>query len=85
MRALIVGLVALALSAASASADGYSHRHHYDYHYGYGTPVIDYAGNAYYCYPPTYTRPGRYTATRLDTGAGIRKGDRLDSLARGSY
>ena len=52
MRALVLGVAAVAISASSASANGYHHRHHYGYHYGYAGPVVDYMGGAYYGFPP---------------------------------
>ena len=54
MRALVLGVAALALSVVNASADGYSrgYRHHYGYYYDYAGPVFDYTGNAYYGFPP---------------------------------
>ena len=55
MRALVLGVAAVAISASSASANGYHHRHHYGYHYGYAGPVVDYMGGAYYGFrPPSY-------------------------------
>jgi hypothetical protein len=38
MRALVLGIAALAVSAASTSADGYGHRRHYGYYRSYYHP-----------------------------------------------